>query len=254
MTTPGVAGTPLGKSSQQTSHARPTGFSHRVGVLTLRSSDPLAQIETFVTFCGMVWLRGITGEGLRSVGVAPIPQPRACALSCPSLAVYRAGALWGSGLYNAHVVGRAAPPLARPSLCALSALRSSVGGATMTTPGGARTPGKACQQSPRARRTGFYHRVGAFSLLGSGPSLCPARPDALSSLAACSALLAHNTRQRLESRSRPPPPIGAGLCGLARTSPFGDSQKFAVASGSSTQRQTLDNRPCCTPLGSKRPA
>jgi hypothetical protein len=139
MTTPGVAGTPLGKSSQQTSHARPTGFSHRVGVLTLRSSDPLAQIETFVTFCGMVWLRGITGEGLRSVGVAPIPQPRACALSCPSLAVYRAGALWGSGLYNAHVVGRAAPPLARPSLCALSALRSSVGGATMTTPGGAGT-------------------------------------------------------------------------------------------------------------------
>ena len=26
---------------------------------------------------------------------------------------------------------------------------------------------------PRARRTGISHRVGAFSLLGSGPSLCP---------------------------------------------------------------------------------
>src|SRR5215211_8780746 len=32
-----------------------------------------------------------------------------------------------------------------------------------------------------------------------------------------------------------------------------NSQKFAVASYSSTQRQPPDNRPCCTPLGSKYP-
>src|SRR5215212_7422785 len=32
-----------------------------------------------------------------------------------------------------------------------------------------------------------------------------------------------------------------------------NSRKFAVASDSSTQRQPLDRRPCCTPLGSKHP-
>src|SRR5215212_6846556 len=32
-----------------------------------------------------------------------------------------------------------------------------------------------------------------------------------------------------------------------------NSPKFTVANGSSTHRQALDNRPCCTPLGSKRP-
>jgi hypothetical protein len=49
-----------------------TGFYRGVGAPTLRNSGPLWQIETFVTFCGMVGLRrGITGEGLRSVGAAP---------------------------------------------------------------------------------------------------------------------------------------------------------------------------------------
>ena len=47
----------------------------------------------------------------------------------------------------------------RPSLCLLEALRWAVCGETMTTPGGSRTPRKACH--PRARRTGFSHRVGA---------------------------------------------------------------------------------------------
>jgi hypothetical protein len=51
-------------------------------------------------------------------------------------------------------------------------LRSSVCGATMTTPGGAGTLWMS-HNFLRARRTGFTHRVGAFSLLGSGPSLCP---------------------------------------------------------------------------------
>jgi hypothetical protein len=46
-----------------------------------------------------------------------------------------------SGLYNACIVGRAflAPLPARPSLCALSALRGTLGGATMSIPGGAGT-------------------------------------------------------------------------------------------------------------------
>src|SRR5215211_3127396 len=51
----------------------------------------------------------------------------------------------------------------RPSLCAPSALRGAVGGASMTTPGGAGTTLRphVCRKATRARRTGFYHRVGA---------------------------------------------------------------------------------------------
>jgi hypothetical protein len=43
----------------------------------------------------------------------------------------------------------------------------------MTTPGGAGTYPMRKRSFLRARRIGFSHRVGAFSLLGSGPSLCP---------------------------------------------------------------------------------
>jgi hypothetical protein len=48
-------------------------------------------------------------------------------------------------------------PVARPSLCALEALRGTSGGETMTTPGGVRTPPRYRYNSNRARRTGFYH-------------------------------------------------------------------------------------------------
>src|SRR5215208_5130429 len=121
------------------------------------------------------------------------------------------------------------PPGRGRSLCSLEPLRRKVDGATMTTPGGARTPPRELSHLPscsahrplciflwdsnrhqkregsgganmicapcsgttpwrttmekhrlaipealrRARRTGFYHGVGASSLLGSGPSLCP---------------------------------------------------------------------------------
>jgi hypothetical protein len=41
--------------------------------------------------------------------------------------------------------------------------------------GGHNTPLRKFFHFPRrALHTGFSHRVGAFSLLGSGPSLCPA--------------------------------------------------------------------------------
>src|SRR5215217_2823613 len=66
---------------------------------------------------------------------------------------------------------------ARPSPCALSALRTSVCSATMTTPGVASTtPAPVCSKATRTRRTGFSHRVGAptlATLRDSGPSLCP---------------------------------------------------------------------------------
>ena len=45
----------------------------------------MSQIETFVTLCGMVWVRA---KVLGRLGRKPSPHPRACALSCPSLAVY----------------------------------------------------------------------------------------------------------------------------------------------------------------------
>src|SRR5215208_5257220 len=76
--------------------------------------------------CNFLWyggvVRGVVGEGLRSVGVVPILQPGACALSCPSLAVYRAGAFglrllycpW-SRCFSLHYQGNAAYAL-RP-LC-----------------------------------------------------------------------------------------------------------------------------------------
>ena len=47
-------------------------------------------------------------------------------------------------------------------------------GATITIPGGAGTPYVTVGKSPRARRTGFYHRVGAPRAQSSDPSLCPA--------------------------------------------------------------------------------
>jgi hypothetical protein len=77
-------------------HTRPASFSW--------------QIETLVTFCGMVWL---AGDGLRSVGRL-IPHPRASALSCPSSAIY------GSGFTApaSSVTGREPTfYLPRPALC-----------------------------------------------------------------------------------------------------------------------------------------
>src|SRR5215207_7049073 len=83
--------------------------------------------------------------------------------------------LSGSGFY-ASIMAVAAlffPLPARPSPCALEAVRWVVGGEKMTTPGGMRTRYKSCHVTPRARRTGFYHGVGAPWLQGSGPSLRP---------------------------------------------------------------------------------
>ena len=60
----------------------------------VRGSDLLSQIETFVTLCGMVWLRGgLRAKVLGRLGRKLSPHPRACALSCPLLAIYGPGSL-----------------------------------------------------------------------------------------------------------------------------------------------------------------
>jgi hypothetical protein len=98
--------------------------------------------------------------------------------------IIRAGVLRDLGPYNA--LGRAlwTPPWRGQEHCALEVLRWAVGGETMTTPGGAGTPRKACKQSLRARRTGYYHWVGAPTApqaTGLRPFTLP-HPDALSPL------------------------------------------------------------------------
>ena len=48
-----------------------------------------------------------------------------------------------------------------------------------------------------------------------------------------------------------PGPSGTWGCTIHRSAWNKNSRKFKVASDTSTQRQPLDNRPWCTPLGSK---
>src|SRR5215203_3210013 len=82
---------------------------------------------------------GLRAKVLGQMGWTTSPYLRAGALSCPSLAIY------GPGSYGApaFILSSAAlweTPLGRGlRSCALSALRGTVGGATMTTPGGAGT-------------------------------------------------------------------------------------------------------------------
>jgi len=70
---------------------------------------------------------------------------------------------------------RSTPPRCpKPSPCCVGpVLRGTSGGATMTIPGGTGTYPMRKRSFLRARRIGFSHRVGVFSLLFSGPSLCP---------------------------------------------------------------------------------
>src|SRR5215212_11975478 len=71
----------------------------------VRGSDLLSQIETFVTLCGMVGLRA---KVLGQMGWTTSPYQRACALSCPSLAIYRPG--YPSGYLGFMFGVRAAGP------------------------------------------------------------------------------------------------------------------------------------------------
>src|SRR5215218_809470 len=110
---------------------------------------------------------GLRAKVLGQMGWTTSPYLRAGALSCPSLAIY------GPGSYGvpAFILSSAAlweTPLGRGlRSCALSALRGTVGGATMTTPGGAGTHWQS--SSPRARPTGFSHKAGAPTPPGLRP-------------------------------------------------------------------------------------
>jgi len=74
---------------------------------------------------------------------------------------------------------------ARPSLCALSALRGTSGGASMTTPGGAGTPFPSALQllrvlvAPASIMGSEFPQFSWLNLLGSGPFALP-RPDPIS--------------------------------------------------------------------------
>ena len=79
------------------------------------------------------------------------------------------------------------PPQARPSLLALAslALRGAVGGASMTTPGGAGTPFPSALQllrvlvAPASIMGSEFPQFSWLNLLGSGPFALP-RPDPIS--------------------------------------------------------------------------
>jgi hypothetical protein len=91
-------------------------------------------------------------------------------------------------------------PGARLSLCPLQALRGTSGGATMTIPGGAGTYPMRKRSFLRARRTGFYHRVGVPHnphRRGLRPSLCP-HPNA-------ARLACANLRRMGDRQSTDPP-------------------------------------------------
>jgi hypothetical protein len=118
------------------------------------------------------------------------------------------------------------PQRGLPSLSALAleqALRGAPGDATITTPGGAGTlrPTHTCN-IPRARRTGFSHRVGAPGPTRLRPFALP-RPDALSLArpnTRCSDVVCADTNVRGRVAGTDlaggPGPIGVGLCRLSR--------------------------------------
>jgi hypothetical protein len=147
MTTPGGAGTPR-KACYN--------FLHVLGPPASLIGSQLSRtgLRPFVAnrnICNFLWYggvaRGVAGEGLRSVGMSPI-GPNQERVLYPA----RRSPFKGRGILRGvpdfiMLVSLAAllPPLARPSHCALGALRWVVGGENMTTPGGTRTPRKACQ-------------------------------------------------------------------------------------------------------------
>ena len=130
--------------------------------------------------------------------------------------------LLGSGLYTvlgcafllSSILIRAALAL-RPS-----ALRRSVGGANMTTPGGTRTPYQVQLQPPCSAHR-LLSQGRSFQSTWLRPFALP-RPDALSPLPAvpvscallCPLTPAHNTHQRMRSLTGGPGPIGAGRCAV----------------------------------------
>jgi hypothetical protein len=103
-----------------------------------------------------------------------VPRAGHCATAVPSLG-HQVGALRGSSLYLYNALGRvvlSSLATTRPLLCALSALRGTSGGASMTTPGGAGTL-LPLSQSPVLGAPASSIGSARSRLLGSGPSLFP---------------------------------------------------------------------------------
>src|SRR5215211_2911961 len=86
------------------------------------------------------------------------------------------------------------PLRAWSSLCALEALRWVVGGETMTTPGGTRTPCQSVPATPPCSAHRLLSWAGAPWLTGLRSFALP-HPKHLSTLSASSAVLVHKTRR-----------------------------------------------------------
>jgi hypothetical protein len=86
------------------------------------------------------------------------------------------------------------PLPARSSLCVLEALRWVVGGATMTTPGGTRTPCQSVPATPPCSAHRLLSWAGAPWLTGLRSFALP-HPKHLSTLSASSAVRVHKTRR-----------------------------------------------------------
>ena len=164
-----------------------------------------------------VWYGGVAGEGLRSDGEEALPLSKSGCSILPLVRRLQAGVLRGPGLYT--VPGRALgdPSGAWPSLCALSALRGTSGGANITTPVGRAhfddtatspvrgPPASLIRPEPRSGNVACELRP----LSCSPPSRCP-KPSSVPAFGARTQ--ANNARRYGYPSSGAPRPIGVGLC------------------------------------------
>ena len=123
---------------------------------------------------------------------------------------------------NAVATGGCPSSTMRPSLCALSALRGTSGGASMTTPGGAGTTHPPVLGTPASLMGRSSHATGLrpFAL----PRADPLSPPPSRSLVC--AYTTNNARRYGHLLAGGPGPIGVGQSGLP-TSHSGHSAKFA---------------------------
>src|SRR5215212_5699284 len=130
---------------------------------------------------------------------------------------------------NAVATGGCPSSTMRPSLCALSALRGTSGGATMTVPGGARTTLRTAYCCTHVRGTPASIMGRSSHATGLRPFALP-RADPLSpppSRSLVCAYTTNNARRYGHLLAGGPGPIGVGQSGLP-TSHSGDSANFAL--------------------------
>ncbi len=136
------------------------------------------------------------------------------------------------------------PLPARSSLCVLEALRWVVGGETMTTPGGTRTP---CQSVP-ATPPCSAHRLLSLGRSSHDPQVTGLRPlasphpKALSPLPPCHPQLSHHTRRYEDPHAGVP-----GLSGRPGAD-FHGAVTFALSRFSEIRIQQCGDFRCSTSL------